>query len=80
MTYPRYYKVCPRGFANEVIYLRIDNDTQAEQVEREYGDLADREPHNGYAEWTNDLVAGKPGVAANYEDRHWALPLVATTQ
>jgi len=72
----RYYKISPRGFANEIIYLRCA--TKAEEVacEAEYGDLADRDPsHNAHGEWTSDVKASVPGVAVEFADRYYVLPM-----
>ena len=58
-------KVSPRGFANEVIYLRVPMDKVAE-AEAEYANYSDGD---GYAEWTTDTRADIPGVAIQWEDR-----------
>jgi hypothetical protein len=58
-------KVCPRGFANEVIYLRVPMDKIAE-ADAEYANYNDGD---GYAEWTTDKRADIPGVAVQWEDR-----------
>jgi hypothetical protein len=58
-------KVSPRGFANEVIYLRVPMDKVAE-AEAEYANYSDG---GGYAEWTTDKRADIPGVAVQWEDR-----------
>lgn len=65
----RYFKVCPRGFANEVTYYRVPLDKIAE-CDAEYADYADRFT-GGFAEWTSDREAGRPGVAVDWADRHW---------
>lgn len=59
------FKVCPRGFANEVTYFRVPLDKVAE-VNAEFADYSDGA---GYAEWTNDKRAGMPGVAVDWADR-----------
>jgi hypothetical protein len=58
-------KVSPRGFANEVIYLRVPMDKVAE-AEAEYANYSDGD---GYAEWTTDTKVDIPGVAVQWEDR-----------
>lgn len=63
----RYFRVCPRGFANEVTYYRVPIDKAAE-CEAEYQDFADNNPC-GTADWTNHKKARQPGVAVNWADR-----------
>lgn len=70
MRYPRYYKVCPRGFANEMTYYVVHNDAEAQECEREHDDLPDRRP-GAITGWTNDRVAAASGVAVNWADRAW---------
>lgn len=65
MTAHKMLKVCPRGFANEVTYLRVPAEKVAE-AEARFANYSDGE---GYAEWTNDTRASIPGVAVNWEDR-----------
>lgn len=67
MTNYRYFKVSPRGFANEVVYFRVRED-QVTQVEAEYADFENDEPGR-YCGWTSDKVATAPGVAVDWEDR-----------
>lgn len=67
MTY-RYFKLSARGFANEVVYFRVSPAEEAE-VEREYGDYADKNPGT-VAAWTTDQRATRPGVAVDWADRH----------
>lgn len=67
----KYLKWCPRGFANEVTYYRVPQDKVSE-AEAECDDHADRLiDDGGYAEWTSDKVASKPGVAIDWANRHW---------
>lgn len=68
MKYPRYFKVCPRGFLNEVTYIRIDTPEQAAAIEQEYADFEDTNP-SGYSTWTHDRRAHQPGVAVSFADR-----------
>jgi hypothetical protein len=68
--YTRYFKVCPRGFVNEVTYYRISNEREAAQAEAEYGDIADRQP-GASAGWTDHRNARRPGVAVKWADRNW---------
>jgi hypothetical protein len=65
----RYFKICPRGFANEVTYVRILDENQAAKIEEEYASFEDDNP-NAYARWTNDARASMPGVAVSFEDRN----------
>ena len=62
-----YFKLSPRGFANEVIYFRVSPD-QVPEVESEYGDYTDRHPGT-VADWTTDQRATMPGVAVDWADR-----------
>lgn len=65
----RYFKVSPRGFANEVTYYRVPLDKIAE-CEAAYENYED----NGsgrYASWTNDADARRPGVAIDWADRNY---------
>ena len=61
-------KVSPRGFANEVTYLRVPADKIAEADAK----FADYNDGDGFAEWTNDRNANIPGVAVEWADRAWA--------
>ena len=63
----RYFRVCPRGFSNEVRYYRVPLDKVGE-VEAEYGDFSDRNP-SGSAGWTTDKAARMPGTAIDWADR-----------
>ena len=63
----RYFKVCPRGFRNEVIYFKVRPDQVAE-VEAYFEDYEDKNP-DGYATWTDDARAREYGVAVAWEDR-----------
>ena len=71
MTEVRYFKVSPRGFANEVIYFRVPTDKAAE-AERQFAGLEDQ-AEGGYACWTNDKAAHRFGVAIDWADRHWVM-------
>jgi hypothetical protein len=67
----RYAKCCPRGFANEVLYVRVPLALIAEasaQFDRDYD--PDREGHNASWTWTNDRRATMPGVAVAWADYH----------
>lgn len=66
----RYYKICPRGFANEVRYVRVLTDEQAKILEDEYSNIADKAP-GAWAHWTRDLEAQQEGVAVEFGDRNW---------
>lgn len=72
--YPRYYKVSPRGFANETIYLIARNSVEAAIYERDYDSLPDRQP-GAITGWTRDRQARIPGVAVAFDMRHWVLNL-----
>lgn len=63
----RYFKVCPRGFQNEVIYFKVRPEKVAE-VDEYFAHYSDENP-SGYAEWTSDKRAREPGVAVSWEDR-----------
>jgi len=76
MTNHRYFKVCPRGFVNEVTYYKVPLDKTAE-CEAEYANYADDTERGGYAGWTKDAAARLPGVAVEWADRNWG---GATTQ
>lgn len=65
----RYAKCCPRGFANEVTYVRVPLaliPTAEAQFDRDYD--ADRDPHNAWWTWTTDRRATIPGVAIEWAD------------
>ena len=64
----RYFKVCPRGFANEVTYYRVPVD-KAQECEQEHINLSDNNP-NAYCGWTTDKSAYQYGVAIAWADRH----------
>jgi len=65
----RYFKVSPRGFANEVIYYRVRPEEVAE-VEAAYAHYEDDDQaHSRYAGWTDDKAARIPGVAIDWTDR-----------
>jgi hypothetical protein len=63
----RYYRVCPRGFANEVFYFRVPDDKIGE-VDAHFARYSDRNP-SGWAGWTKDRTASRPGVAIDWADR-----------
>lgn len=69
-----YLKYCPRGFANEVVYLRVNADDQAARAQAEQ--VIDRllGETTAYAEWSTDKIAEAPGVAVEWEDRNHVLP------
>ncbi len=72
MPTTRYYKISPRGFANEVRYIRIVDDEQARLIEAEYGEISDRDPaHKAFSGWTSDRRARVPGVSVAFEDRNF---------
>lgn len=62
----RYFKVCPRGFANEVIYFRV-REHEAAEVEAKFDGFENRT--SGYCNWSDDKRASMPGVAVDWEDR-----------
>jgi hypothetical protein len=64
----RYFKVCPRGFANEIVFYRVPVEQVAE-VEAEYAHFEDNRPGGGYCSWTNQQYARMPGVAIDWNDR-----------
>lgn len=68
----RYFRVCPRGFANEVIYLRVPL-LQVPEVEAHFADYTDRQfiagQTNASCGWTADKRATMPGVAVDWADR-----------
>jgi hypothetical protein len=63
----RYFKVCPRGFANEVTYYKVPADkvAECEALYRNYED----DGSGRYAGWSNDADARRPGVAIDWADR-----------
>lgn len=66
------FRVCPRGFADEVTYYKVPLDKVAE-CEAEYADFEDSNP-DGSARWLGDhesSIAYKPGVAIDWADRNW---------
>lgn len=67
----QYYAVCPRGFANEVIYFRVNPEDfaacEALFSDPKYG------PDGGsgaWCGWTKDRLASQPGRAVDWADRH----------
>jgi len=65
----RYFKVSPRGFANEVTCYRVPLDKIAE-CDAEYATYED-DNEGGHAGWTLDKVARQPGVAIDWADRNY---------
>jgi hypothetical protein len=68
----RMFRVCPRGFSNEITYYRVPADKVAE-CEAEYAGFADANPR-GSARWLGEheqSTAYAPGVAINWADRNW---------
>jgi hypothetical protein len=63
----RYFRVCPRGFANEVLYFRVPTEKIAE-VDAYFDGYSDNNP-SGSAGWTKDDRARLPGVAVDWADR-----------
>lgn len=61
----RYFRVSPRGFANEVFYVHVSNAVEAEIVERHYEHLEDNTP-GASAGWSRDRRASIPGVAVPF--------------
>lgn len=66
MTGYRYFKVSPRGFANEVTYFRVPADKAAE-VDAQFAGYEDK--REGYCRWTEDRQATIPGMAVDWDDR-----------
>ena len=62
----RYFKVSPRGFANEIIYFRVPLD-KIEEVNKRFEHFEDS--RGGYCNWTDEDRAKMPGVAVEWEDR-----------
>lgn len=66
MTTTRYLKVSPRGFADEVIYLKVaphEADAAEALIESYAADT------DGYAEWTFDRAASTPGISVDFPDK-----------
>jgi hypothetical protein len=64
-----YLKVCPRGFANELTYYRIDKSDE-KAIKAAKKEIANYDTDtSGYAEWTSDKRASIPGVAIDWELR-----------
>jgi hypothetical protein len=61
----QFFKVCPRGFANEVTYYRVPIE-KIDEVESEYEGYNDGD---GYCCWTDDKVARLRGVFIEWADR-----------
>lgn len=68
----RYFKVCPRGFVNEVIYFRVPS-AQIGEVDAYFADYEDRQFNAGATSascgWTTDAKARQIGVAVDWDDR-----------
>jgi len=64
----RYFKVCPNGYSNQVLYFRVPLDKIAE-VNAYFAHYEDDVERGGYCNWTEDSAAKIPGVAVNWEDR-----------
>jgi hypothetical protein len=65
-----YFRVCPRGFANEVLYFRVPASKVAE-VDTAFEHHEDNNP-NGSSRWIGPKeksIARKPGVAIDWADR-----------
>lgn len=65
----RYFRLCPRGFVNEVTYFRV-RESEVPEVERYFADYNDRNT-SGSAGWTTDKRARMPGVAVDWADREY---------
>jgi len=63
----RYFKVSPRGFANEIVYFRVPL-ADVPEVDRYFDGFEDGDP-SGYCGWTTDNRAHAPGVAVDWADR-----------
>lgn len=68
----KYFKFSPRGFSNEVTYLRIPDKCVGDAVALAV-DYIDAHPGSYFLE-TTDKVATLPGVALDWAERHVALP------
>lgn len=66
----RYFKVSPRGFANEVTYFRVPSESAAD-VEKHFENYEDKHP-GARTGWTTDKRAHQPGVAIDWADRAYA--------
>lgn len=70
----RYYAVCPRGFANEITYIRVRPNEVSAVDSHFYGfgdcqfDLGNTGAWSG---WTNERRARIPGVALSWADYQW---------
>jgi hypothetical protein len=72
----RYFRVCPRGFANEVIYFRVPADKIAE-VDKYFADYINKQFDGGNTSascgWTANREAWRPGVAVDWADHAYVL-------
>jgi hypothetical protein len=70
-----YFRVCPRGFANEVIYFRVPAD-RIDEVDKCFAIYVDQQFDNGETSascgWTSAKEARRPGVAIDWADRAYA--------
>ena len=71
-TKNRIYRVCPRGFVDEVTYYRVPLDKVAE-CEAEHAYYSDGHP-DGSARWLGEhekSIGYAPGVAIDWADRNY---------
>ena len=68
----KYLKVSPRGFKNEVIYLKVP-ENKVDEANTEFAGYEDNLEQGGYTSWTDDLAATRLGVAVDWADRHMVL-------
>ena len=70
----QYLKVSPRGFANEVLYLRVPA-ADVDAANAEFAGYEDR-TEGGHVSWTHDTKARWTGVAVDWADRDMVLPVI----
>ncbi len=67
----RYFEVCPRGFVNEITYIRVRED-EIEAVEKHFDGWIDRQFDAGetgaICGWTDDKRARVPGISLTWDD------------
>lgn len=64
----RYFKVSPRGFANEYVIFRVPLD-KIDDVNKQFADFDDR-ADGGHSNWVDSAeMTGRGGVAVEWEDR-----------